>query len=95
MSPFIIAPVVALAIGVFPMPYGYYMLSRTIVFICAIYYAYQSNENSKSGYIWLFGSIALLYNPLIPIHLGEKSLWLIVNIITALVFLLQLKKPQN
>jgi len=36
--------------------------------------------------VWIFGFLAILYNPIIPIHLYEKGIWIIVNIITSILF---------
>ena len=84
---FWIAPLVVMGIGLLPMPYGYYFLSRLVVFVCAIYFAMQLNSQSDTTLVWVFGFFALLYNPIIPIHLGSKSLWVIVNLVTAGVFI--------
>ena len=67
---FWIAPLVVLGIGLLPMPYGYYMLSRLVVCGCAIYYAVQFGNQKETALIWVFGFLAVLYNPIIPIHLG-------------------------
>ena len=84
---FWIAPLAVMALGILPMPFGYYYLLRLVVFVCAIYFMVQLNNESDSTWVWIFGFLALLYNPFIPIHLGSKELWTIVNIITALIFL--------
>ena len=84
---FWIAPLVVMGIGLFPMPYGYYFLSRLVVCICAIYYTVQLNSQSETTLVWVFGFFAFLYNPIIPIHLGSKGLWFIANLITAGVFI--------
>ena len=81
-----IAPLVVMGIGLLPMPYGYYFLSRLVVFVCAIYFAMQLNSQSDTTMVWVFGFFALLYNPIIPIHLGSKGLWIVVNLVTAVVF---------
>ena len=83
---FWIAPLVVMGIGLLPMPYGYYFLSRLVVFVCAIYFAMQLNSQSDTALVWVFGFFALLYNPFIPIHLGSKGLWIVVNLVTAVVF---------
>ena len=83
---FWIATIVALAIGILPMPYGYYMLSRLIVAAGALYFAfhfYKINDNFK---VWVFGFLVVLYNPIIPISLGSKALWMLVNIPTIYYF---------
>lgn len=89
---FWIAPIAAMGIGLFPMPYGYYFLSRLVVFVCAIYFAIQLNDQSDTTWVWIFGFLALLYNPFIPIHLGSKGLWIIVNIATVALFLFKKDK---
>lgn len=83
---FWIAPLVVLGVGLLPMPYGYYFLSRSVVCVCAIYFALQFNRQSETTLVWVFGFFAFLYNPIIPIHLGAKELWVVVNFITAAVF---------
>ena len=80
------APMIALATGFLPMPYGYYMLSRLIVSGCALYFAFNSFKAKDNVKLWIFGFIVVLYNPLIPISLGSKELWMIVNIPTIIYF---------
>ena len=84
---FWIAPLVVIGIGLFSMPYGYYFLLRLVVFVCAVYFAFQLNSPSDSTLVWVFGFFALLYNPFIPIYLGSKSVWVVVNLITVGVFI--------
>mgnify|MGYP001474412025 FL=1 len=83
---FWIAPLIVLGVGLLPMPYGYYFLSRLVVCGCAIYYVVQFSGQSDTTLVWVFGFFAILYNPIIPIHLGAKALWVVVNIVTAGVF---------
>lgn len=84
-----LAPAIALAIAVLPLPYGYYMGLRWFVTGTAIFLAwkeYELNQNTANSYTWIFGAIALLYNPIFPVHLF-KLLWVILNIGTAAIFL--------
>jgi hypothetical protein len=83
---FWIVPIVALAIGFLPMPFGYYIISRLIVSGCALYFAvkfYKQQDNFKP---WIFGFLVVLYNPIVPMPLGSKELWMIVNIPTIYYF---------
>ena len=89
---FWIAPIIVMAIGFLPMPYGYYNLSRIIVFVCAIYFAYYLFKEKDITFVWIFGFLAILYNPILPIHLYEKQIWMFVNIITSLIFIIKRKK---
>ena len=42
---------------------------------------------SKVKILWIFGFLAILYNPIIPVHLYEKEIWMVVNIVTSIIFL--------
>lgn len=68
---FWLSPIIALGIGFLPMPYGYYMLSRLVVSGCALYFAFNLFKTKDNTKLWIFGFIVVLYNPLIPIHLGQ------------------------
>ena len=83
---FWIAPLIIMSIGLLPMPYGYYNLSRTVVCVCSIYFAVQLLKKDDLVFVWVFGFLAILYNPIIPIHLYEKGIWIMVNIITGILF---------
>ncbi len=89
---FWIAPLVVMGIGLLPMPYGYYFLSRIVVCVCALFFATQLYKNNIMPTVWIFSGIAILYNPIFPVHLGEKSIWIVVNIITALMFIINKNK---
>ena len=88
-SIFWIAPITAMAIGILPMPYGYYSLSRLVVCGCAINFSIASKNKNEDVFVWIFGALAVLYNPIIPVHLYEKEIWMIVNFITAIIFFIK------
>lgn len=83
---FWLAPIVVLAIGIFPLPIGYYTLSRLVVCASAIYFAYNFYKKNNQTNVWIFGFLAVLYNPIIPVYLYEKIIWIVVNIITIYLF---------
>ena len=84
---FWLSPIIVLGIGILPLPIGYYTLSRLIVCACAIYFAHSFYKRKKENTnLWLFGFIAILYNPIIPVYLYEKFIWVIVNLITMYLF---------
>ena len=85
-SIFWITPIVIMAIGFLPMPYGYYNLSRLVVCGCAIYFAYQLFQKEEKTFVWVFGFLAVLYNPIIPIYLYDKEIWMVINVITGILF---------
>jgi len=67
-------------------PYSYYTLLRWVICCVAIYGIYFSSEMNKTGWIWIFGPIALLFNPVFPVHLS-REIWRFVDIGTAVLFL--------
>jgi hypothetical protein len=76
---------IAVAVGLLPMPYGYYMLLR--LFLCGVSIYYLSSiPGVRDGEKWVLTGLAVLYNPLVPIELGSKPLWSIINIGTVVWF---------
>jgi len=89
---FWIAPIIVLVIALFPLPIGYYTLSRLVVSACALYYAIQFHKRNNTTYTWIYGFLVVLYNPIIPIYLYEKFIWVVVNLITIYIFYKNKKK---
>lgn len=78
---------VALLICLFPMPYGYYSLVRfvaMIVFGCMAFSFYKKENRLPSV---IFGSLALLFQPLFKISLG-RTMWNIVDVTVAVILVL-------
>lgn len=67
-------------------PYGYFTLLRFIVTTVAVYIAYASYIEGKEIWTSIFGFIAILFNPIIPIYL-TREIWLPVDF-TVGVFLI-------
>ena len=86
-----------LLIGPFPLPYGYYVFLRWVTCSMAGFTAYIAYQWEAKWAIWIFILIAILFNPVIPVHL-TKEIWPFVDIICATIFgigAFTLKKPQN
>jgi len=62
--------------------YGVYQLSRWALCAAAIY----GVMNLKSGWQWILGGVALLFNPILPIH-SSRDVWQAVDGLAAGVFL--------
>jgi hypothetical protein len=76
---------IAVAIGLLPLPYGYYMLLR--LFLCGVcLYYVTSVVRVRDAEKWVLAGLAVLYNPIVPVELGSKPLWSIVNIGTVVWF---------
>lgn len=70
---------------------GYYKFLRWIVCATAIYSLYISyNIKEKINFcVWLFGLIALLFNPFVPFYLGKAS-WQVADIIVGVIFIVSI-----
>jgi Family of unknown function (DUF6804) len=59
-------------------PYSFYMLLRWICCPIFAYSAFVAYEKNRSLWIWIFGVLALVYNPIFRTHL-DRSTWIGVN----------------
>ena len=76
---------IAVAIGLLPMPYEYYMLLR--LFFCGVSLFYLTRETGVHEIEkWILVGLAILYNPLVPVELGNRILWTLVNLATVMYF---------
>ncbi len=67
-------------------PYGYYQILRFFTTGTAVFCAYSFWNHKIKVIPWLLISIAILFNPLAPIHL-EKQTWRLIDIAVGVVFL--------
>jgi hypothetical protein len=82
---------ILLAIALLNNPYGYYQILKWVVTISSSYIASGYFKSNKEKLGWIFVSVAILYNPIIPIFL-DRSTWEIVNVITIGLMLFSYKK---
>jgi len=76
-------------------PYGFFTLLRFVVFAATAYVAWMAYEQQREKWTWIFGFLAILFNPFFPIYLN-RDLWSIIDFITGVfliisAFLLKLK----
>jgi uncharacterized membrane protein YwzB len=62
-------------------PYGYYVLLRWVCCAAFAYLALQALSLEKQGWVWVLGITAVVYNPVVRIHLN-REIWSVVNVIT-------------
>lgn len=72
-----------------PLPIGYYTLLRMLVTLTAVLLAVNYYKNDKIEWTITFGIIALIFNPLIPIYLGDKSVWMAIDLLVGVLFIYQ------
>ena len=77
---------VLVAIGLGDLPYGYYMLLRLYICGASLFLLLGANLVLKNWQRWVLIGFVVLYNPVFPIYLGEKGLWIVLNILTVVLF---------
>jgi hypothetical protein len=68
-------------------PYGYYKLLRFVVCGVTVYGVYFATKKEKIAWVWPFGIIAILFNPLIPIYL-RRGTWQFIDFAVAILLLI-------
>ncbi len=75
-----------LIVATLPLPYGYYILLRWVVCVVAVGLVYESLQSDAQWMVWLFGFVAILFNPLVPVSLS-RPVWLPIDLLLAVAFL--------
>ncbi|MGA2914719.1 MAG: DUF6804 family protein [Sedimentisphaerales bacterium] len=91
-KPYLIPSIISavmLLLALADWPYGYYILLRFVVCGSAAFVAYLGYFIKKQWVIWTFGIIALLFNPIIRIHLN-RELWAFIDIAVAVIFIVNI-----
>ena len=65
------------------MPYGFYQFVRFVALIGFGILAYKANEENKNTEIFIYGGLALLFQPFFKIALG-REIWNIVDVIAGI-----------
>lgn len=76
----------ATIVGLLRLPYGYYVILRTTICISAAFGFSLAVQRRSDKWMWIYGVAAVLYNPVFPVRLGDKVLWIILNVATITVF---------
>ena len=66
-----------------PMPYGYYMMVRFLAMVVFGVMAYRYYQEKMERMAWVFGILALLFQPFAKIALG-RLIWNIVDVLVAI-----------
>jgi len=74
--------------AIFKLPIEYYTFLRTIVSLGALLLIYVWTKQKNYALTIVFILVLILFNPLLPIYLHRKSIWIPIDIITGLLFLL-------
>jgi hypothetical protein len=83
-----------LFIGATLLPYGYYILLRFVATGVFAWAAFVSYERKNQSLPWVFWLLALVFNPIIKIHL-PKEFWTFIDIGAGLFLLLTKRHLQQ
>ena len=73
-------------IALAPLPYGYYTFLKICVTVCAGITAYlKFQTGNKNILAWTCVAVAILFNPIIPVHL-TREIWMAMNVLVAGLF---------
>lgn len=70
-------------------PYSYYQFLRWAILVVGAYSAYLAYDIGKKLWTWIFGIIAVLFNPIIPFYLSRNT-WQPIDFIVAIIFFVSL-----
>lgn len=75
-------------VGLADLPYGFYMITRLVTCLVAVWLLWQlhSAGSRATPLTWLLAAVAILYNPIAPIYLYSKLIWIVANCITLGIF---------
>lgn len=83
-----------LLVGAAPLPYRYYMLLRLVACGVFAFAAFIAFDRKSKALPWVYGFMALVFNPLIKIHF-PKEIWAVVDVASGVLLLATAKKVKT
>ncbi len=81
-----IASGILLLLGIpYGWPYSYYIFLRWVIFVTSIITAIGFSKSKLPAWVLVFGALAFLFNPIIPISLNKSS-WVFIDFVSAILF---------
>lgn len=88
MKPFLTFCALCCFIGIFRLPIEYYTFLRILVSVAALLVLYVTLSAKQHYFSIIFLVILIVFNPVFPIYLFRKSLWIPIDMVTGILFLL-------
>lgn len=88
MKPFLTFCALCCFIGIFKLPIEYYTFLRILVSAGALLVLYHTITSKQPYFSIVFLVILILFNPVFPIYLYRKGIWIPIDSITGILFLL-------
>lgn len=83
---FLATGAIALFIAIADLSYRYYQLLRWAVCGIGAYSAYLAYEQKRKAWMWIFGIIALIFNPMFKFYF-DKTTWQGIDVVTGIVYM--------
>jgi len=80
---------VFLFIALANLPIGYFTILRIVVTIGATVVVIKELEKGIDIWVIVFGLIAIIFNPIIPIYLHNKAIWMPIDLICGVIFIIK------
>lgn len=92
MKPLYTTVCIILGIALLPISGGFYTLVRIIVTIGAVAATIQNSSNGINIWSIIYGGMAILFNPIVPVYLHDKGAWMMIDIIAIVLFIIQITR---
>ena len=79
-----------LLLAIAPLPYGYYTLLRLVACGIFAFAAFIACERKGKLLPWLFGFMALIFNPIIKVSF-TKEVWMVIDVAAAILLVITAK----
>lgn len=79
-----------LFLGAAQLPYGYYTILRLVACGVFAFAAFVAFERKSKVLPWVYGLLALIFNPIIKIYL-PKEIWAVIDIAAGILLLVTAK----
>lgn len=89
MKPLLLICSGLLLLALADLPIGYYTFLRIVVSIGSIWVIIHELQFGVNFWIIVFGLLAIIFNPIIPIYLDDKEAWMPIDIISSILFLVK------
>ena len=73
-------------LGLERMPYGFYSILRVWTSLTAAYGFTRARTSAATVWMWIYAALAVTYNPVLPLKLGNKDVWTAVNVVSLILF---------
>ncbi|MEO8682978.1 MAG: DUF6804 family protein [Vicinamibacterales bacterium] len=90
-----LVPSAAVVVGFADLPYGYHTLLRFMICGFSLFLRFGDTPLGIVWHRWVTGATAVLYNPIVPARIGEKNIWIVLNLLTVAWFWFVATQPST